>query len=291
MKNFKINKILIPLDFSDNSMMAVEHGQFMAKLFKADIVLAHIIESKVLRIDLGKFSSSEKKSAGEIVQAKINEIATELKVKTGGKITTVIKTGKIAANIVETAKETNADMIIMGTHGVSGVEEFFIGSNAFRVVTESHCPVLTVQTHKKKLGFERILMPIDLSSSSTDKVRYVMQLAKKYNSRVNILGILATDDEDEAVRLERLMEQVEKYLDKNDVDFDSQIVEGKNLAETTLKHAKKQKVDLIAIMTEQEENFTGIFLGPFAQQVVNHSKIPVLSVKPDQKGTSMSFFH
>jgi nucleotide-binding universal stress UspA family protein len=63
-----------------------------------------------------------------------------------------------------------------------------------------------------------------------------------------------------------------------------EMVEGENLATVTMKHAKKRKSDLIVIMTEQEENFSGILMGPYAQQVVNHSKIPVLSITPNPAG-------
>lgn len=280
MKPFKINRILIPLDLSENSMIALEHGSFMARLFKADIILVHIIEAKVMTIDLGTVSASDRKSAAEIVQARLDEIARDVKVKTGAKVSTVVKAGKIAKMIKEASEEYEVDMILMGTHGVSGFEEFFIGSNAFRVVTEAKCPVLSVQRHTTKPGFERILLPIDSSEASLEKVRYAAEIAKKYNSIICILGILSIADDDAAAKLEIRLEQVEKYLEKKDVNYESSVVEGENLATVTLKQAKKLKADLICIMTEQEENFTGLFLGPFAQQVVNHSKIPVLSIKP-----------
>ena len=139
---------------------------------------------------------------------------------------------------------------------------------------------MSVQKHTTKPGFERILLPIDSSEASLEKVRYAAEIAKKYNSIICILGILSIADDDAAAKLEIRLEQVEKYLEKKDVNYESSVVEGENLATVTLKQAKKQKADLICIMTEQEENFTGLFLGPFAQQVVNHSKIPVLSIKP-----------
>lgn len=283
MAPFKIQRILIPVDLSANSLLALEHASFMAKLFKADLILCHIMETKILKLDLGKLSQSDKKNAEQIISEKLEELAVDLRFKTGCQVDYLIKSGKIHKKIGEAAEETKASLIIMGTHGVSGFEEFFIGSNAFRVITEANCPVLTVQEHSKKIGFSDILCPIDSSDPSRKKVRYVLELAKKYNSKVHILGILSVDDDDEALKLDKKMEQVEKYFEKHDVQFNSEMVDGENLASVALKHAKKIKADLICIMTEQEENFTGIFMGPFAQQVVNHSKIPVLTIKPDQE--------
>jgi nucleotide-binding universal stress UspA family protein len=282
-KTFKISRILIPLDLSENSMLALEHGTFMAKMFKAELYLVHIMETRVLRLDLGAFSTSEKKTATQAVQAKLDELANEVYLKHGIKTKTIIKAGKISKSIVEAAGENKIDIIVMGTHGVSGFEEFFIGSNAFRVVTEAGCPVLTVQTHTTKMGFDKILLPIDSSDESREKVPYAMRLAKAYNGKVHILGILSVDDDDAAVVLDKKLEQVEKYMEKHEVDYTSELVEGDNLATVTLKYAKKVKADLICIMTEQEENFTGIFIGPYAQQVVNHSKIPVLSIRPENE--------
>ncbi|MEY4110322.1 MAG: hypothetical protein RLZZ46_677 [Bacteroidota bacterium] len=280
-KTFKISRILIPLDLSENSMLALEHGTFMAKLFKAELFLVHIMETRVLRLDLGSITTAEKKSATEAVQTKLDELASQVYLKHGIKTRTIIKAGKISKSIVDAATENKIDIIVMGTHGVSGFEEFFIGSNAFRVVTESTCPVLTVQTHTSKMGFEKILLPIDSSDESREKVPYAMRLAKAYNARIHILGILSVDDDDAAALLDKKLEQVEKYMEKHEIDYTSELVEGDNLATTTLKYAKKSKADLICIMTEQEENFTGIFIGPYAQQVVNHSKIPVISIRPE----------
>jgi nucleotide-binding universal stress UspA family protein len=139
---------------------------------------------------------------------------------------------------------------------------------------------LSVQKHATKAGFEKILLPIDSSPATLEKVRFAAELAKKYNAHIYVLGILSFRDDEVAEKLERRMEQVEKFLDKKEVLYESMVVEGENLATITLKQAKKLKADLICIMTEQEENLTGLFMGPFAQQVVNHSRIPVLSIKP-----------
>lgn len=280
MKTFKINKILVPVDLSANSLLALDHASFMAKLFKADIILVHVMETKVAKLDLGKFTASDKKYAEEIISEKLDELATQLRIKIGGKVTYILKAGKISKGLVEAIDESKADIIIMGTHGVSGFEEFFMGSNAFRLVTEANIPVISVQKHASKVGFDNILCPIDSSNPSSEKVSYIVELAKKYNSKVHLLGILSVDDDHSALLLDKKLEQVEKFLAKHEINFTMEMVEGSNLASVTMKQAKKQKSDLIVIMTEQEENFAGILMGPYAQQVVNHSKIPVMSITP-----------
>ena len=78
----------------------------------------------------------------------------------------------------------------MGTHGANGIGEFFIGSNAHKTVTLAPCPVITVQGNSKKLGFRKIILPIDDSIHSRQKVNYAITIAKKYAAKIDILGLI-----------------------------------------------------------------------------------------------------
>jgi nucleotide-binding universal stress UspA family protein len=285
MKPFKIQKILTPVDLSDNSLLALEHGIFMAKLFKADIILAHIVEQSSF-----SFSNSPQ-AINPQVESKLKDLADEVKIKSGGKVEVVIKYGKISKKIVEAVKEKNVDLVIMGTHGVSGFEEFFSGSNSFRVVTESPCPVISVQTHSQKIGFHEKLLPIDNSAPSREKVSYAVEIAKHYGAKIHLLGILSVEDNAIVAKFNRMFDQIEDYLKQNDLKFTSELVYGDNIASLTMKYGEKINADLIVIMTEQEENLTGLLLGPFAQQVVNRSKIPVMSITPkiNHEGGAVNF--
>jgi len=281
MKNFDIKKILIPVDLSENSLLALEHGTFMAKLFKADMMLTHVVPNA------GVFGNKPNTIDSE-TEKKLHQIANDIHIKNGCKVDISIKHGKISKQVVEAAKEYVADIIILGTHGVSGFEEFFMGSNAFRVITESHCPVLSVQQHSQKMGFSNILCPIDNSAPSRQKLKYAVELAKHFGSKIQLLGILTVEEDELTAKFNKMFDQIEEYLTKHDIKFTSDLVYGENIATTTLKYGEKMGSDLIVIMTEQEDNLTGIFLGPYAQQIVNHSKIPVMSIKPIEGEASMN---
>jgi nucleotide-binding universal stress UspA family protein len=281
MKNFDIKKILIPVDLSENSLLALEHGTFMAKLFKADMMLTHVVPNA------GVFGNKPNTIDSE-TEKKLHQIANDIHIKNGCKVDISIKHGKISKQVVEAAKDYGADLIILGTHGVSGFEEFFMGSNAFRVITESHCPVLSVQQHSQKMGFSNILCPIDNSAPSRQKLKYAVELAKHFGSKIQLLGILTVEEDELTAKFNKMFDQIEEYLTKHDIKFTSDLVYGENIATTTLKYGEKMGSDLIVIMTEQEDNLTGIFLGPYAQQIVNHSKIPVMSIKPIEGEASMN---
>jgi len=284
MKTFDIKNILIPLDFSETSLLALDHAVFMARLYKAEITLLHVVEtfmftSAITFNDTGNDLTS---IINEKAQEKLSNIAKEIHDKSGVKIHTKLETGRIYKSIIEIANSSNADIIIMGTHGVSGFREFVIGSNAFRVVTEAPCPVISVQTNSKKIGFTSIILPIDNSLASRQKVSYVTHMALKYNCHIYIVG-LVNENDDEFIRTLKLkISQIENYLKQHNVLFDTKYTHGDNLGDMTLKTAAELKGDLIVMMTDQEPDyeFRGILMGSYSQTIVNHSKIPVMSINP-----------
>ena len=276
-----IRKIVIPYDFSETAALALEHGVFMARFYRAEIILIHVVESRSFTSALtSAFTKADDEEVKTSANAKLKEISDDIHHKSGIKVTYTTVSGSIYKNIVSIAKNDGADIIIMGTHGVSGFQEFFMGSNAYRVVSEAPCPVITVQQHAKRIGFKNIVLPIDDSSHSRQKVPHITDLASKYNAVVHVAGIM-TDSGDLFVRKFKIkVEQVEEYLEKHEVRYTTTYITGDNLAKMTMNYANEINADLVTIMTEQEPNITGFFLGNYAQQVVNHCKVPVMSIRP-----------
>jgi nucleotide-binding universal stress UspA family protein len=283
LEKFEIRKILIPYDFSETAALALEHGVFMAKLNRAEITLLHIIETVTFTSAIAHAFSSKSDFENKVEESaieKLQEIASDIHHKSGIKVHVKAEVGRIYKKIVEVSAEDEIDLILMGTHGVSGFQEFFMGSNAFRVVSDSPCPVITVQTHAKKIGFKDIVLPLDDSFPSRQKVPFCAELADKYSAVVHIAGLMTSKDEDFERKFKIKVEQVEEYLDKHGIQHTTRLMHTDNLAEASMSYAKQIDADLVVIMTEQEPNITGLFLGTYAQQVVNHSKIPVMSVRP-----------
>ncbi len=289
MKKFNIKKILIPLDFSETSLLAMEDGAYMASLFKADITLLNVIRLNWSAYRMGDLPLADDFMIYQEENAlqRLNQLADEMRHKFDIQIETKLETGFVSPAIVEVAEKCNADLIIMGTHGVSGFMERFIGSNAYRVVNDSTCPVITIQARTKRKGFKEIVLPIDNSLYSRQKVDHVIELANHYDSRIHILGLTHAADENEINKLKIRLKEIEEYIDKNalipntQIGSNKQIRQGVNYAKNTMAYADEIGADLIVIMTEWEENVTGLFIGPFARQIVNHSKIPVMSIRPD----------
>ena len=177
------------------------------------------------------------------------------------------------------SKKKKIDFIVMGTHGASGYKEMFIGSNAQRVVTLSDVPVLTMQKKNKGLGFKNILLPIDNSMHSREKINMAIIFADLFKSKIHIIGLPDSSNKTELNKFKIKLGSLEKVIKEHKLSFKTTIVSGKSLANTAIKYASQNNCDLIIINTGHESKITGVFLGAFAQQMVNHSKISVLSLK------------
>jgi nucleotide-binding universal stress UspA family protein len=168
----------------------------------------------------------------------------------------------------------------MGTHGKDSTNDLFMGSNAYRVLTKSKIPVMTVQKGADKTVFSRIILPIDMSAHSREKVVPALELAAGHGAQVHVVGLLHADEKSDHYTLEVVMKQIRKIADEKKVKITTEIRESANHAKETLAAAKKEKGDLIISMTDQEAEFSRIVLGTYIHQLINESKIPVLCVPP-----------
>ncbi len=150
-----IKKILVPIDFSDYSKSALKYAVNFAKSFNADMTLIYVVEPIVYPPDfsMGQIAiptvSTEwdERAREELDKLAKTQIPADVKVKT------IIKTGKPFVEIIETATEENIDLIIIATHGHSGVEHILFGSTAEKVVRKAPCPVLTLREPIKGFNF------------------------------------------------------------------------------------------------------------------------------------------
>lgn len=284
-RTIEIKKILIPLDFSETSKIALEHGANLCAKFQADLHLIHVFTPMSTEVFPMLDVASQIKEVKESAANELEKLAKQFQDQYGVKVAVEIRDGNPSREIVKSAKDLKADMIVMGTHGVSGIEEFFLGSNAYRVVTSASVPVLTVQKHATKYGYQNIALPIDSSSHTRDKVSEAAYLAKHFGSTIHLAALITEEHEEEKNVFNLKLKQIEEYLDHQGVSYLTTIKHGDNIAEMTTQHAKEANADMIVIMTEQEAS-TGLFVGPYAQQIVNHSAIPVLSVTPYETVTS-----
>lgn len=285
-------KIIITTDFSETSLLAIKHGAFLAQYTKGEVYLLHVISKhwEHFNVFMPNVSMESIEQGSSAVQQKLDELASGIKKDYGVNVTTAVATGNPTSEIVKFAKEIGAGMIVMGTHGYSAWEDLTIGSNALKVITKSPCPVMTMSEHVTKLGYKNIILPIDNSPHSRQKVVLTLELAKYFAAHVHIVGVLATNEENEKGPMEVMLRQVETAAKDKGLNYTTKLIEKvKNRAVAIVNYCHDVKGDLITIMTDQDAEVSGFFLGPFALQVIHHAKAPVLSIKPEEHPENASW--
>jgi nucleotide-binding universal stress UspA family protein len=285
------NHIIIPVDFSEQSMIALNQTFNLARLTKSDITLLHVIDDDVFSSMMNIFSHNDFKEEiyREGLQSKLNKLANETMAKTGLEIKTRIEKGKIYDCVNEVATEINAAFIVMGTNGASSIAKRFIGSNAVKVIGAAPCPVITIKGKEHNAGCKTIVLPLDLSKETKEKVGKCIEIAKFFDSTVKVMTVESSSDDFLNKKLERQMDQVLEFLRENGIECSGEFIENSDVAEGVLDYAKKENADLIIIMTQQELEFTEYFIGTASAKIINNSEIPVCSIRPMKRKDTTTF--
>jgi nucleotide-binding universal stress UspA family protein len=265
--------IIVPLDLSDESLNGLNLAMMMATKTGANILLVHVIGKNT-----GDYYEQMEKE-NQLAQTKFEGILRKYKEKVNLNFTLsyIIKEGKIFKEIADLADKHEDALTVLSTHGVSGFEELFIGGNAYKITSHSRNPVITVRRSKIPSNIDNIILPLDMTFQTREKVPYTVELAKKFGSKIHLLAIRLSNLKSIEKKLHQYAEQVASYLDTNKVPYTVEHLQGGNLTDLTLDYSRSIDADLISIMTEQEKSASNLLLGNFAHQMINKAYIPVLS--------------
>lgn len=167
-------------------------------------------------------------------------------------------------------------MVIASTHGASGFEEFFIGSNAYKIISATHQPVMTVRSIKAPSEIKKIVMPIDLTLDSRQKVPFTAELAQLFDAEIHIITVSSSKSKRIIDRLNAYAAQVENYVKARKIKCKVKSLVGENIVDLITVYADSVDANMISIMKEQLKNLS--FLGSITHQIVTRSKVPVLSI-------------
>lgn len=287
MQNTQKNTILVPIDFSEIAMNALNQATHVAKHFNNSIALLYVFEEAFLSALLN-FGKNEKQEelAKEAITDKLQKIADEITLKHGITCSVHIKTGKIYNVAAEVADELGCDSIIMGSNGASGMGQV-IGSNASRTIMHSRVPVIVIKSAQTSNVYKNIVFPVDLTLESRQKIKWAIHLAKSYGSTIHLFSF-KTNDEGFDLKIKGGLHQLENMLNENNIKYTTHVKENlsENFAAETLNYAESINADLLLIMTQSEDkDFSEMVFGTYAQQIVNASQtIPVMCVNPAKTG-------
>lgn len=273
-----MNPILVAVDFSNTSIHAIEYAIPLANKLKSSLQMVWVDKISPQESLYPDTSNQNRNEAKKRFEELIN--IYHKKLTKGITLEYKLKKGKIYREVDNQARLAQAELIVTGSHGISGFEEFWIGSNAFKIVTYASFPVITVRHDLLiKKTIDKILVPIDGSAETIQKLPFVVKLARIFKSEVH----LVTTHNSHLKSIQRIAEKyaqtASSYLQLHSVRYITDTIIANDLTKAVLMYAMTVQADLIAIMTEQETP-ANILLGAQAQQLINQSPIPVLSIHP-----------
>jgi nucleotide-binding universal stress UspA family protein len=139
--------------------------------------------------------------------------------------------------------------------------------------------VITIRQGFDVKDIDRIVLPIDSTQETRQKIPVAADIAKLFNSEIHILSLYSTTLKSVHRRVDNYTLQVKQFLGEQGIRNVSAIKESDNITRSTLDYSEEIRAGLIIIMTEQETTTANLFLGTYAQQMINQSTIPVLSVR------------
>ena len=271
--------IIAAIDFSDCSVNALEHAISIALRGTLDVHMVWVNNPAITKMTI--YSESSSGLIDEIKKqfaALVDKFQPLLPDST---IDYVIREGKVYREIIEEAKEWESLCIVMGTHGVSGFEQFWIGSNANKLISAAQCPVITLRAGiSAKDEIRKIVMPVDSTLDTRQKVPFTAYLARLFEAEVYVIAIYASKLKAIQKRVDDYTDQVCEYLEEEGIGYYRETLICDNVTTATINYTKKVRGALISIMTEQETSPYNLLIGPYAQQMVNNSPYPVLSINP-----------
>lgn len=286
MKEFCIKKILVPVDFSNNSMNALQTAVSMAKRHGADLKLLHVFDVDNTLFPEDNMNSS---SNPDIAIKSLSRLAASVKTGDGVNCGIAYISGHIPNAILQTAKSDNADMIIMGKNGNSGYREMYAGSNSYDVIKKSHCPVLLIPSGKMFESFTDILFPARPAISVLEKYELVRPIVLKNKATLHFLALRNPNYIEELHIISRLADILRNqsssdlfnttmsyYFKDNKFAF--------HLLDTIQKN--EYPYDLLVISADVDNNVKDYCLGDYVQQLIHQSPIPVMVIRPKTKTAS-----
>lgn len=289
----KINHILVPVDFSEYSDRAAEYAIFLAETFGAKLTLLHAIV--LFQEDIEEESHLEEYQ--KVVE--IKEAITRKKLQQhneaanskGVEIHTELLRGISPADVIlQYVADQEIDLVVMGTHGRTGIKKWIYGSVAEKVVRLSSVPVLTIHHPIENLEINKILVPVDFSVYSRQAIDFARSFAEQFHARVEFMHVIEqeihpayfTSEIESLFQLDpelkdRALQRLREFVDAK--DNESVVVKEGKAYQEIIDHIRENNVDLTIMATRGKTGLEHFLIGSTTERVVRLATSPVLTVR------------
>ncbi|PKB16209.1 universal stress protein [Flavobacterium sp. 5] len=274
-----MKKILIPTDFSKYADEAIEVGAQIAKKNGSEIILIHMLELPTHMND----AISGETSIPEIMlfKRKADETLKNIKNRpylTGIKITEVVRLDGAYNGIINYTKQNNdIDLIVMGSHGATGINEILVGSNTEKVVRQSETPVLVIKNKTENFNASNIVFASDFSKEIKKPFKKVLEFTKLFGSKLNLVMICTPNSFKSTSAARKIVTEFVADFDMPEYSFET--YNESNIEKGILNYSNETNGDVIAFCTHGRTALSHFFTGSISEDLVNHSSKPVLTFR------------
>ncbi len=273
-----MKRILVPTDFSKHAEYALRVAAQIAKKNNSEICLLHMLEMP--------HQASDAVSAGSAIPQimyfkdmaidKLDELM-DSDFLDGINVSEIIQFEKAFDGIMEISKKNDVNLIVMGSHGASGYEEMFIGSNAEKVVRTSDVPVLVIKNESGDFKADKIVFASDFSEEIKKPFAKLVEFATVFNSHLDLVMINTPNSFKSTAVAEKIMSDF--LEDSNFKNYSTHIYNDVNVEKGILNYSSSVDADLIGMCTHGRTGFSHFFNGSISEDLVNHTVRPVITFK------------
>lgn len=292
-----LEKILVPLDGSALSEQALIYAKELAVAFDSEVQLLSVVEK-------------QDEEYRRMVQVYLNKIAEEMQSyfsQNNPKVTIkpIVSDGNPAIGIVEYARQKKVSLVIINSHGHSGIMPWSMGSTANKVIQTIHNPVLLIRAsagakRPQVRSFKKILLPLDGSEIGEAALPYAREIAKKFKSEIILLSVVESNQHVRTIggqdyihypeqQVESMKVELKEYLIKTSQKFSEfnlssrVIVREGDAAVEIIRFAREGKISLVAMSSHGRSGMRGWVFGSVSNKVLQAGKTPLMLVGVPQK--------
>lgn len=281
MENKKI--ILVPTDFSDVCLNAINYGAELSGLLGYSLIISHIIDKKT------KSELKKENLTYSSINKKLESLAKKTSIKYNIPVSSIAREGDVFSTVSELAKETAASLLILGAHGKNNLKQKIAGSYAKKLLITCPIPVIVIQKGTKfNKKLENIVFPVSTTAEVRQKVKWAVIIAKAFNSKIHIFQLFQKIEEDKN-KMQIVMDQIINEFNKNKISYICNIAKkDKSFSQQVIAYANENKADMINIMTTPD--LLNLKLSSYDDKIIlNQYEIPVMCVNPVETTTAYWF--
>ena len=273
-----MKRILLPTDFSEHAEDALKVAAQIAKRNDSEIIILHMLELPHQMNDAITGGASIPETM--LFMKKANEMLDEVSARPyldGVPVTEIVKMDKPIHGIAQVSKDYEIDLIIMGSHGSSGVEELLIGSTTEKVVRNSEIPVLVVKKDISNFNPENIVFASDFSDETKKPFEKFLNFTKFFDSKIHLVTICTPNSFKPTHTSEKAMNEF--VAEFNLTNYSTHIYNDTNIEKGIINFSNSINADIIGMCTHGRTGFAHFFNGSISEGLVNHAIKPVITFK------------